>query len=618
MTNPGEERSARSTWIRRVRMVQAVVAVALLVVTGLGTSADLLGEWWFWVATTTAVTLALVEPYYTGPQSAMLMGLGGLAAGLTADRADIEPLWVAYFFLAGVVLVAALGALALPVGRLRDGARWMATRFGRPLWLGLSAIVIEALRQAATGERSAAMTLAVGTLASILVAAPDWYRLVSVARPPRDSPAIFETAVEPNLILLATDQRYTPGTYVTVQGANSSRGVVVANLAHKGGNRIQVALERPWHEVAESSGQECSVAKIKEPNARAVAFVSEGSTDQVLSLRPFGTLVRGDTVYWEDPDMGTTHLYQVISRELAREVWDGSSVVTERASAVALGTVGSSGLTLDNALPGPYIPVLAAEEVTGALPPGFERIGTIAGTSLPFGVSVLQLRGHHLAILGMSGMGKSTVARRLIDLLSSASTVISLDGTGEYRSRFSLPVWTDVAGLSTPGAWVYEPAGVPAQKACDFIKKVMTQASTEYATGGPLPRTLLLEEAHSFLPEWNFVADRNESSFVAESCRYILQARKFGLSFVLVSQRTAVISKSALSQCESYITLRTLDGTSLDYMEGVLGGRFRDTVSSLQRYQAVCVGPAFSTSTPVVVNLDPYPGPAAPSPTGLP
>lgn len=134
----------------------------------------------------------------------------------------------------------------------------------------------------------------------------------------------------------------------------------------------------------------------------------------------------------------------------------------------------------------------------------------------------------------------------------------------------------------------------------------MKQASSEYATGAPISRTLLLEEAHSYLPEWNFVAARGEADFVAQSCRYILQARKFGLSFVLVSQRTAVISKSALSQCESYIVLRTLDETSLQYIEGVLGREFRDTVSSLSRYQAVCIGPAFSTATPVVVALDPH------------
>ena len=119
---------------------------------------------------------------------------------------------------------------------------------------------------------------------------------------------------------------------------------------------------------------------------------------------------------------------------------------------------------------------------------------------------------------------------------------------------------------------MYEPTGQPAQKAMEFIRSLMTSANGEYTgSAAPQARTVLLEEAHAFLPEWNFNASRDESAWVSQSCRFILQSRKFGLTFVLVSQRTAVISKSALSQCESYVIFRTLDGTSLDYVESVVG-----------------------------------------------
>lgn len=49
---------------------------------------------------------------------------------------------------------------------------------------------------------------------------------------------------------------------------------------------------------------------------------------------------------------------------------------------------------------------------------------------------------------------------------------------------------------------------------------------------------------------------------------------------------------------------RTLDGTSLDYVESIVGPELRDAVSSLKRYQAICVGPAFSSAAPVIVDLD--------------
>lgn len=596
-------------WIRRVRVSQAVLAIAALAGAAWVASTNPFTQWWFWVAATTALTIAVVEPYFTGVTSALLFSLGALAAGLTADRQGVEPLWIAYFILTGAVLIASLVAIASGAGRIQDSCRWFATRFGRPLWLGMLAVLVEVLREASKASIASAMPLAIGTLLALLIATPDWYRLVMAAQPTLGGLATLEMAVEPNVVLLTTDQRFPPGTAVNIQGTQDSGGVVIGNLAHKAGNRLRVALERPWFDIAQSSGQQCSVIAATAAPAPA-AIVAEGSTDLSLSLRPFGSLSRGDTVYWEDPASGRKYLYQVMNRELARETWDGSSVVAEHATAVMLGAVEAGGMLLDAALPQPYVPVFSAASVSGALPTGYDKIGKILGTDVPFGISAEHLSGHHLAILGMSGMGKTTIARKILGLLAKNSVVIAMDGTGEYKSRFDLTSWDPSVGLSTTGSWVYEPAGVQAQRAAEFIEDVMKQANSEYVMGQPIGRTLLLEEAHSYLPEWNFVASRNESDFVARSCRFILQARKFGLSFVLVSQRTAVISKSALSQCESYIVLRTLDETSLQYIEGVLGREFRDVVSSLSRFQAVCVGPAFSAATPVVVDLDPFDPPA--------
>ena len=133
----------------------------------------------------------------------------------------------------------------------------------------------------------------------------------------------------------------------------------------------------------------------------------------------------------------------------------------------------------------------------------------------------------------------------------------------------------------------------------------MAAAHAEYAAGGnPRRRFILLEEAHGWLPEWNF-ATREQADQVNRTSRYILQARKFNLTFIMVSQRTAVISKSALSQCENYIILRTLDQTSLEYVEGIVGPHLKKVIPELQRYEAICAGPLFNSDSPVIVTLDP-------------
>jgi hypothetical protein len=72
-----------------------------------------------------------------------------------------------------------------------------------------------------------------------------------------------------------------------------------------------------------------------------------------------------------------------------------------------------------------------------------------------------------------------------------------------------------------------------------------------------------------------------------------------------VSQRSAIVSKSALTQCENYIILRTIDETGLDFLETVVGGVVRRAIPRLGRFEAVCVGPAFNSDSAVVVRLDP-------------
>jgi DNA helicase HerA-like ATPase len=157
--------------------------------------------------------------------------------------------------------------------------------------------------------------------------------------------------------------------------------------------------------------------------------------------------------------------------------------------------------------------------------------------------------------------------------------------------------------LTTQGHFVYEPVGDPPTQAREFINSCMQAGGSEYQAGQrPAARLVVLEEAHTFLPEWN-VALRNQQDQVAVSTRMIMQARKYGITIMLVSQRTAVVSKSALSQCENYIILKTLDHTGLEYLESLVGGEMRDAIPTLDRFEAMCVGPAFNSDEPVIVTL---------------
>ena len=599
-----QERLRRTTI---VRLLQAALSLASLGAADyLARSTLSPGWWWITVGLGTLLSASLIEPNFTDARSAVANSGAAIGAWATADRTTVGSLWLAFGVFAVALLAFAVASLSLRPGRLKTIAKWLATRLARARILGYAALAIEVLRTAAvTHTAHYSVELAIGLAGAVMLSSLDWNRLVSLMPEAESESATVEVATEPNLLLIASGVPLRAGARIRVQGElGASEGTVLTPLAHRSGSRYQAVLEQPWWSVVPRADSECLITRLTD-NEECLGFAAEGSTERAIEVHPVRPLSYGQPILLDGSD-GKPILYQISALRLERSAWDNASVIEPRARAVQVGLPGpDSVLSFMPFLPAPYQTLRSARAFTSTLADRFVRIGVITGTAIEVGVDANAARGSHLAILGMSGMGKTTVARRICSVLKLDSGVVALDGTGEYSRRLgfaSLPVGSD---LSIPGEWVKEPAGDPPQKCKEFIKEIMAVASGEYQAGGNVHnRTLLLEEAHSFLPEWNF-ATRSQSDAVSDSCRYILQARKFGISFVFVSQRTAVISKSALSQCESYIIFRTLDQTSLEYVEGVVGSDLREAVASLGRHQAICVGPAFNTSSPVIVDLDP-------------
>jgi len=134
---------------------------------------------------------------------------------------------------------------------------------------------------------------------------------------------------------------------------------------------------------------------------------------------------------------------------------------------------------------------------------------------------------------------------------------------------------------------------------------VVEKAAQEYAVGDPVARTVLIEEAHQFIPEPASLTFGPERDAAYQLGILVMQVRKYGISMVLVSQRTAVVAKSALTQCENIIAFRSIDKTGLEYMEEVAGPNVRRLLPSLRQGEAVVLGPAFSSEAPVAVTVAP-------------
>jgi len=111
---------------------------------------------------------------------------------------------------------------------------------------------------------------------------------------------------------------------------------------------------------------------------------------------------------------------------------------------------------------------------------------------------------------------------------------------------------------------------------------------------------LVLEEAHSLVPEWNSTVNEAERSAVNGTARAILQGRKYGLGCLLITQRTANVTKSILNQCNTIVGMRIYDATGMGFLENYIGSAHARLLASLPERHAVVFGRASSCNAPII------------------
>lgn len=552
-----------------------------------------------------AIPTLFGEPFFTPPRAALITAVSQIGSYFAGNPSSQSGLWLLLLVASGIVAVSAITAI-WKQQKATELFFWIATRFGRPIVLGSIAALAIVLHASADNQEQGAW-LAILLLAIYALIFLDWSKLFLAPNKASKELATITSVVAPNQLQLSTFSTFSLGQRVEVESSNGkSFGYVAEELASGAGSRYRVILDNHWRSVSNDSEHPCVVTAVDDQNLAPMGFAIEGSTESAIKLNPVSRLKIGQTL--ETEDIEGKLFYQVAGLELLEETWASSTAIVPRAKLIQIGALNNQGrIVVRPELPTPYQKVTVASGTAVAIGADFMRIGVLKGTNIPVGIKrAWQSSDGHLAVLGMSGMGKTTVAAKLANLATPEDRFVMLDETSEYRTRLGhVPIAVADLDWNVGGVSVCEPGGdLPAQ--CrSIVEAAMAAAHAEYAAGGnPRRRFILLEEAHGWLPEWNF-ATREQADQVNRTSRYILQARKFNLTFIMVSQRTAVISKSALSQCENYIILRTLDQTSLEYVEGIVGPHLKKVIPELQRYEAICAGPLFNSDSPVIVTLDP-------------
>jgi ABC-type dipeptide/oligopeptide/nickel transport system ATPase component len=115
------------------------------------------------------------------------------------------------------------------------------------------------------------------------------------------------------------------------------------------------------------------------------------------------------------------------------------------------------------------------------------------------------------------------------------------------------------------------------------------------------PITLICEEAHAYIPREKNGAFEGTKKMME---RIAKEGRKYGVSIGVVSQRPTELSETMLSQCSSYICLRTTNPDDQEYIRGLVPeaeGDLTDILSSLGRGEALVLGEAAPLPTRVQI-----------------
>lgn len=275
---------------------------------------------------------------------------------------------------------------------------------------------------------------------------------------------------------------------------------------------------------------------------------------------------------------------------------------------------------------------------------------------------------HNTAILGILGVGKTTLASELIwRTLAQGARVIVIDITNEYAKLFtqifgpeqqaqtereinesirhritSTDYDGDNAGNKTlcqeamreqleqffSGAGrllILNPANFdvsrddggfpdgqrrakrlvslnPAEVTAIIAREVLSQVSHEITED--LKVCLVLEEAHSLAPEWNSTANDGEKQAATATARALMQGRKFGFGSIVVTQRTATVTKSILNQCNTVFALRVYDQTGTEFLGNFIGSDYARLLANLPDRHAIVFGKASSCHSPLLVELN--------------
>lgn len=596
---------------------------------------------WLEILILVAVSAFFFEPRFVGGAGTVANAVAVIFVVLGADYQTLESWWSALLVMAlGVLVASLLGYLLAGDGDSRSG-RNRAARECRRLarWAGSwQGVLLLALGLAlATFDPALGPEWATSAVTVLLVLVLAKFPPHEVAAYLRGSSAdgvdLFLVKVAPpNEAIVGGSQAadLAPGTRLrfTPAAGPARAGIVVDIVKEDGHAAARVVVKGVVALLAthgSGAGSAVAVDLIGDPetsghsdppavDSQVKGLFAEGSSmsEGVVELLSSTSVELGD-VLWTGSEAARTY-WQVTEAGVVRSTWAGDARRSVEAKVLRVGQWNSGEARFDGVLRSPTPSEIAqsGEIEIPAVNLGDERsaIGRLPNSPFPVVVDVSDLSRHHGAILGTTGTGKTHLSFALVEAMAGVGVkVICIDQTGQYAARFTeaevvrrggCVAFLD--GASSIAVYELDPARSPINEVNELAANLKNRFAgmDPLEPGAPARCVLVLEEAHNFVPESFVIDDWDLKARAQNTSQLIMESRKFGLGFLLVTQRTAMITKSALSQCNTVFAFQAVDQTGIDYLQGMCGPALARSLPSLPHRTAVVMGRALTSTAPVI------------------
>jgi uncharacterized protein len=434
-----------------------------------------------------------------------------------------------------------------------------------------------------------------------------------------DNKKISRISKESNVIMFLGTQESDNKRYLKFYSINSNVGKIAKQIFVHSINDLDLA------EIEE----DILGIEMYKNRSNLVGFVHTNSNIDVLKIRMLDNVDEDKTIKEGDLLSATFYKnatkYQIINVETESESVDGNSK-----SGLKIITAQQIGYWQDEGkkfadmgwVPHINTPVYL-ESSTGEVKIENKNcyiVGNVPRSKYPIYIDLEECVTHHIAIIGKTGTGKSRMAGKVIDKMAEIGykvVVFEVDRkhkqslTNYVDSKYIEEQDSDKFDLATSKKPVISINWQHGSKdrtggtlnlsdaTAELIDKVIT-----FQSGNEEQKIcIVMEEAYDFIPENSFGKQDFGQPKVSRISQAVLKCRKHNIGFLIITQRTALVTKTILYQCHTIIALQSFDETTKSFMSAYINQKYLDSMSILPRFRAIVVGKGSSCDKPVIVNF---------------